>query len=140
VKKTGARARARPVAVTLVAGLAIAAGLYNLAEGGVELAGGGSSRVAAGAVDLLLGVLALAIARGALRLAPWAWAAFMTWAVIGLTHQLLRHFFYDDESYALLAVDTFVVFALTPLDIQVAFGVRRRPSLDTASGAHGDGG
>ena len=53
----------------------------------------------------------------------------MTWAVIGLTHQLLRHFFYGDASYPMLAVDTLVVLALTPLDIQVAFGVRHRPSL-----------
>lgn len=111
--------------------LAIAAGFYHLAEGGMRVADGGSAgRLAEGALDIALGVLALAIGRGALRMVPWAWTALMTWAVIGLTHQLLRHFFYSDESYGALAVDTVVVFALTPLDIQVAFGVRRRPTLD----------
>jgi hypothetical protein len=128
---TGVRRRAkRPVAVTFVALLALAAGLYHLAAGAITVADGGSSaKLAEGAVDVALGVVALAIGRGAFRLAPWAWAAFMTWAVIGLTHQLLRHFFYDDTGYGALAIDAAVVLALTPLDIQVAFGVRRRPSL-----------
>ena len=117
--------------MTFVGVLAIAAGVYHLVAGGMTVADGGSaSRLAEGASDLALGVLALAIGRGALRMAPWAWTALMTWAVIGLTHQLLRHFFYSDESYGALAVDTVVVLGLTPLDIQVAFGVRRRPALD----------
>ena len=120
----------RPVAVTFVGVLALAAGLYHLAGGGITVADGGSAnKLAEGAFDLALGVLALAIGRGALRMAPWAWTALMTWAVIGLTHQLLRHFFYGDESYGMLAVNTVVVLALTPLDVQVAFGVRRRPTL-----------
>jgi hypothetical protein len=78
--------------------VAIAAGVYHLVAGGMRVAEGGSaSRLAEGASELALGVLALAIGRGALRMAPWAWTALMTWAVIGLTHQLLRHFFYSDE-------------------------------------------
>jgi hypothetical protein len=64
----------------------------------------------------------------------------MTWAVIGLTHQLLRHFFYGDESYPMLAVDTVVVLALTPLDVQVAFAVRGRFSLDLDHVDVGDAG
>ena len=116
--------------MTFVGVLALAAGLYHLAGGGITVAdGGNASKLAEGAFDLALGVLALAIGRGALRMAPWAWTALMTWAVIGLTHQLLRHFFYGDESYGMLAVNTVVVLALTPLDVQVAFGVRRRPTL-----------
>ena len=131
VEATAARRPAkRPVAVTFVGVLALAAGLYHLAGGGITVADGGSaSKLAEGAFDLALGVLALAIGRGALRMAPWAWTALMTWAVIGLTHQLLRHFFYGGESYGMLAVNTAVVLALTPLDVQVAFGVRRRPTL-----------
>ena len=131
VEATAARRPAkRPVAVTFVGVLALAAGLYHLAGGGITVADGGSaSKLAEGAFDLALGVLALAIGRGALRMAPWAWTALMTWAVIGLTHQLLRHFFYGGESYGMLAVNTVVVLALTPLDVQVAFGVRRRPTL-----------
>jgi hypothetical protein len=121
----------RPAAVTFVGALAIAAGVYNIVEGGLAVADGRTaSRLAEGALDLALGVFALAIGRGALKMAPWAWTALMTWAVIGLTHQLLRHFFYDDESFPLLAVDTLIVLALTPRDVQVAFGVRSRPSLD----------
>jgi hypothetical protein len=132
----------RPVAVTLVGLLAVAAGLYHLVGGGVTVADGhNASKLAEGAFDLAFGVLALAIGRGAFRMRPWSWAAFMTWAVIGLTHQLLRHFFYSDESYPMLAADTLVVLLLTPLDVQVAFGVRRRPSLDLEQGAYaGDGG
>ena len=48
----------------------------------------------------------------------------MTWAAVGLTLQILRHFFYDNPSYAAMAISTFMVFALTPFDVQVAFGVR----------------
>jgi hypothetical protein len=107
-----------------------------LVGGGVTVVEGGSaSKLAEGVFDVAFGVLALAIGRGALRMAPWAWTLLMTWAVIGLTHQLLRHFFYGGERYGMLAVDTVVVFALTPLEIQVAFGVRRRPTLDVGSDA-----
>jgi hypothetical protein len=131
----------RPVAVTFVGALGLGAGLYHLVGGGMAVADGGSaSKLAEGAFDLALAVLALAIGRGALRMAPWAWTALMTWAVIGLTHQLLRHFFYSDESYGMLAVEVAVVLALTPLEIQVAFGVRRRPTLDSDSGALDVGG
>lgn len=135
-----AAGRKRPIGVTLVGLLALAAGAYHLVGGGLTVAHGhGASKLAEGAFDVVFGVIAVAIGRGALRTASWAWAGFMTWAVIGLTHQLLRHFFYDDESYPMLAVDTLVVLLLTPLDIQVAFGVRSRPALDL--GAHaGDSG
>jgi hypothetical protein len=104
--------------------------------------GGDASRISEGAFDLALGVFALAIGRGALRMTPWAWAAFMTWAVIGLTHQLLRHFFYTDANYLSMALETVAVLALTPLDVQVAFGVRhpRNLILDRAARNHSDGG
>jgi hypothetical protein len=121
--------RKRPIAVTLVGFLALAVGLYFLVEGAFRVSHeSGANRIGAGAFDIVLGVFALAIGRGALRSARWAWAALMTWAVIGLTNELLRHFFYGDESYVSLALDAAIVLALTPLDIQVAFGVRTRPS------------
>jgi hypothetical protein len=124
------RARRRPVAVTLVGLLAVGVGLYHAVDGIIILTRGGSaSKLSEGAVDLALGVLALAIGRGAFRMARWSWAAFMTWAVIGLTHQLLRHFFYTDANYVVMAVDAVTVIALTPLDIQIAFGVRSPPKL-----------
>jgi hypothetical protein len=105
--------------------LALLVGGYDAVHGVlVVLQGGGSSKVAEGAFDLALGVLALAIGRSALRMTRWAWAAFMTWAVIGLMHQLLRHFFYTDPDYLAMALDTAAVLALTPLDVQAAFGVR----------------
>jgi hypothetical protein len=133
---SGGKPPKRPLAVTLVGVLALGAGLYHLAGGGTTVAHGGNpSRLAEGAFDIAFGVLALLIGRGVFRMAPWAWAAFMTWSVIGLTHQLLRHFFYDDTSYPIMAVDTLVVLALTPLDVQVAFGVRRRPTITIDGGA-----
>ena len=132
----------RPIAVTLVGLLALAAGVYHLVGGGITVADAGdASKLSEGVFDVVFGVLALAIGRGAFRMARWSWAAFMTWAVIGLTHQLLRHFFYSDESYPMMAVNMVVVLALTPLDIQVAFGVRSRPSIDFDHGGYvGDGG
>ena len=53
----------------------------------------------------------------------------MSWAVFGLTLQLLRVFFYDDPHYAPLVLGTVAVFLLTPLDTQVAFGVRNPPHV-----------
>jgi hypothetical protein len=120
----------RPIAVTFVGVLALVVGVYQAGDGVfVVVNGGDSSKLAEGAFDLTLGVLAIAIGFGALRMRRWAWATFMTWAVIGLTHQLLRHFFYDDPNYLAMALDTVVVLALTPLDVQVAFGVRRSRNL-----------
>ena len=58
----------------------------------------------------------------------------MTLAVVGLTHQLLRHFFYDHPSYLNLALIAVVVFALTPLDVQIAFGVRPPRNVLLAKG------
>jgi hypothetical protein len=56
----------------------------------------------------------------------------MTWAAIGLAHELLRHFFYSGESYASLALDAAIVLAITPLEVQVAFGVRSRSRASVA--------
>jgi hypothetical protein len=54
----------------------------------------------------------------------------MTWAVIGLTHQLFRHFFFDDANYVGMALNALAVFVLTPLDTQIAFGVRPPRNVD----------
>ena len=126
----------RPVAVTLVALLALVFGAYHAADGIVILLGGGdTSKLSEGAADLALGVCALGIGRGALRMRRWAWAAFMVWAVLGLAHQLLRHFFYADANYVAMALDTIAVLVLTPLDVQIAFAVRspRNVTLDHAA-------
>jgi hypothetical protein len=120
----------RPISVTLVGVLAIGAGVYYLIEGGFRVTHGGSGgRFGGGVFDIVLGCVALAIGRGALRTARWAWAALMTWSAIGLTNELLRHFFYSGESYVSLAIDAAIVLAITPLDVQVAFGVRGRPGV-----------
>jgi len=120
----------RPIAVTVVGVLALVVGTANAVAGVVVLVNGGdANKLAEGSLDLALGVLAIAIGVGALRMGRWAWAAFMTWAVIGLTHQLLRHFFYGDPNHVVMALDAVVVFALTPLDVQVAFGVRSPRNL-----------
>ena len=111
--------------MTFVGMLALVVGAYHVVDGVVVVVNGGdASKLAEGAFDLALGVFALAIGGGALRMRRWAWAAFMTWAVVGLTHQLLRHFFYDHPNYLAMAFDTVAVLALTPLDVQIAFGVR----------------
>jgi hypothetical protein len=115
----------RPVAVTLVGWLMFAVGAYNVVDGVVVLVNGGdNSSLAGGAVGIVFGLLAIGIGNGALRMQRWAWAAFMTLALVGLTHQLLRNFFYDHPNYLSLALTSLAVFALTPLDVQIAFGVR----------------
>jgi hypothetical protein len=126
----------RPIAVTFVGVLALIVGSYLTVDGLVVLVhGGDANKLAAGAFDLALGVLAIAIGGGTLQMRRWAWAAFMTWAVIGLTHQILRHFFYGHPNYLAMALDAVVVLALTPLDVQIAFGVRppRNVILDDAA-------
>ncbi len=111
--------------MTFVAVLVMAVGVYNVVDGVVVLVtGGDNSKLAEGAFEVAFGVFVVVVGNGALRMWRWAWAASMTLAVIGLTHQLLRHFFYDHASYVNLALMTLVVFALTPLDVQIAFRVR----------------
>jgi hypothetical protein len=129
----GARDR-RPLAVTLVAVLALAVGAYEIAHGvRVLVQGGSSSFLAEGAFDLVLGGLAIAIGVAALRMRRWSWVALMTWALVGLVHQLLRRFFYDNPDYLTMALNTVVVLVLTPLDVQIAFGARppRNVTLET---------
>ena len=86
----------RPVNVTLVAGVALTVGAYDLGRGLYDLVDGGdSSGIAAGATLVVLGVAAILFGLGALRMRRWAWAALMSWAVVGLMSQLLREFFFD---------------------------------------------
>jgi hypothetical protein len=123
----------RPLAVTIVAGLALLGAIYYLVSGGIALAdarGGDDDRLFEGIVEIAFGVFALVISLGAIGMRRWAWQAYMTWAVIGLTLQILRHFFYDGANYLGMAVNTFAVFALTPRDVQIAFGVRPPDNVD----------
>jgi hypothetical protein len=111
--------------VTFAGLLALVVGAYHVADGVVVLVGGGdASKLGEGAFEVVLGSVAIALGVGALRMRRWAWVGFMTLAVVGLTQQLLRHFFYDHPNYVSLALFTLAVFALTPLDVQVAFGIR----------------
>ena len=123
------------MAVTFVGVLALAVGGYYAVDGAFVLVNGGdSSTLAGGALEIALGAIAFAIGVGALRMLRLAWVALMTWGVIGLTLQLLRHFFYTDPNYLAMALSTVAVLALTPLDVQVDFGVRhpRNANLDRA--------
>ncbi len=123
------------MAVTFVAAVAMIVGGYHLGHGLLVLVrGGSSSLLAEGVVDLLLSGFAVAIGVAALRMRRWSWVAFMSWALIGLVHQLLRRFFYDDPDYVAMALDTVVVLVLTPLDVQIAFRVRppRNVALETS--------
>ena len=115
--------RKRPIPVTLVAMLALGVAIYGLIYGVLALEGGEDDRLADGIFHLALGLGALVAGVGAFLLRAWAWPAFMTWAVIGLTHQVLRYFFFGDANYADMAVNTFAVLALSPLDVQIAFGL-----------------
>ena len=118
--------RRRPAPVTYVALLAVAAGGYHLVTGILRVAEGGStSQITEGVLGIALGLAAAVIAAGALRMRQWAWVAFMTWGVVGLTNELLRHFFYENVNYRAMALETLAVLALTPLEVQVAFGIRR---------------
>jgi hypothetical protein len=126
----------RPPVVTFVGMLGLGVGAYLVVAGLlVILDGDDGSGVSAGAFDVALGVLAILIGVGVLRMRRWAWETFMVWAVIGLTHQLVRHFFYDKPNYLGMALNAVVVLALTPLDVQIAFGVRppRNVRLDRPS-------
>ncbi len=104
--------------------LAVAVSSYSLTNGALTVQEGGNARIAEGLFQVVLAFGALAAAIGALNVRSWAWAAFMIWAVIGLTNQILRYFFFEDPNYVSMAVNTFAVLALSPADVQVAFGVR----------------
>lgn len=121
--------RKRPLSVTLVALLALGLAAYNAVFGVIDVRSGDEDRLADGIVDLAFALGALIAGVGALLLRSWAWAAFMTWAVIGLTQQILRHLFLDDPDYLDMAINTFAVLALSPLDVQVAFGLRHTANV-----------
>jgi hypothetical protein len=125
------RATGRPIAVTIVAAISLAYGIVLAVSGVQTLLGADADRgeLVAGSVDLFFGAVALLIAVGSFYGRRWAWVMFMTVAVWMLTINLLRHFFFDDPRYLPLAVGTLAVFLLTPLDIQVAFGVRPPPNI-----------
>jgi hypothetical protein len=130
---TPATSAGRPVAATVVALLAVAVGVYLMVDGVrtlTDAAGGDTGAIADGIIHVGLGLFALAIATGALRVRPWAWKLFMTLAVVGLTIDILRHFSFGAAHYGRMALNAFVVFALTPRDVQVAFGIRAPPNAD----------
>jgi len=118
------RQEKRPISVTLVALLALGLAIYSVASGVIAIQDGGPDQVADGTFHIALGVAALAGAVGSFRLAAWGWTVLMTWAVVVLTHQILRYLFFDNANYADMAVGAFAVLALSPLDVQIAFGLR----------------
>ena len=120
----------RPLSVTLVALLALGVAVYSLTAGALALEDGGEDRLADGIFHLAFGLGVLIAGIGAFRLRSWAWAAFMTWAVIGLTHQTLRYLFFGDPNYADMAINTFAVLAMSPLEVQVAFGLRHTRNVE----------
>jgi hypothetical protein len=133
----------RPVNVTVVAAVAFVFGVDLAVTGVVGLLGadGKQSEVVNGLVNLGSAGVVFLVALGAMRLRRWAWTLFMSWAVLALTLQLLRVLFYNDPHYARLVLGTVAVFLLTPLDTQVAFGVRSPGSvrIDSPSASSLDG-
>ena len=120
------------MSVTLVAALGLAVAVYSLTVGVLALRSGHDDRLVDGIFHLAFGVGVLAAGLGAFRLRSWAWAAFMTWAVIGLTHQVLRYLFLGDPNYVDMAINTFAVLALSPLEVQIAFGLRHTQNVQLA--------
>ena len=123
------RSDQRPVPVTLVALLALALAVYFLVIGGLGIRSGDEDRLLDAIFHLALGITALAAAVGSFRLAPWGWTVLMSWAVVSLTHQILRYLFFDDPNFADMAVSAFAVLALSPLDVQIAFGLRHTENV-----------
>lgn len=123
------RARPRPVIASFIGFVAC---FWGVVLGGLGVAvvveaerQSDEAGIATGALLVALGAVAFAIAYGAFRVRRWAWVAFMTWAAIGLATNLLRVFFFPAEPhFATLAISALTVFLLTPLDVQIAFGVR----------------
>ena len=126
------RRQKRPLSVTLVALLALGVALYNLALGTLTVSGGDEQQLLEGIFHIAFGLGTLAAGMGAFFLRPWAWVAFMTWAAIGLTVQIVRHLFFDDPNYAAMAINAFAVLALSPLDVQIAFGLRHTQDVELA--------
>jgi hypothetical protein len=127
-----AEKRRRPGSVSLVALLATAFAAYSLAYGVLAVRTGEEERLADGVLHLVVGAATLIAAVGAFRLRPWGWATFMTWAVVGLTHQILRYLFFDDPNFADMAVNAFAVLALSPIEVQIAFGLRHTENVELA--------
>ena len=121
----------RPVSVTLVAVVAMGVAVYSLVYGVLAVRTGGEDPLDA-IYHLALGVGALAASFGAFRLRRWAWALFMSWAVIGLTHQILRYTFFGDPNYADMVINTVAVLALSPLEVQIAFGLTHTRNAELA--------
>ena len=122
----------RPVSVTLVAGLAAAFAIYSLVNAGLAIESGEDDRVPDAVFNAVRGAGLLVVAFGAFRLRAWGWAAFMTWAVVGLTHQILRYLFFEDPNFADMAINAFAVLALSPIDVQIAFGLRHTENVQLA--------
>ncbi len=117
------------MSVTLVALLSLGLAVYSVAFGVIAIQSGQNDRLPDAIFHLALGGGALAAAVGSFRLAAWGWTVLMTWAVVALTHQILRYLFFDDPNYADMAVSTFAVLALSPLDVQIAFGLRHTENV-----------
>ena len=132
MEERGATKTKRPVQVTLVAMLALGLAIYSVAYGVIAIESGESDRLPDAIFHLALGAAALAAAVGSFRLAAWGWTTLMTWAVVALTHQILRYLFFDDPNFADMAVSTFAVLALSPLDVQIAFGLRPTENVELA--------
>ena len=115
--------------VTLVALLALGLAIYSVAFGVIAIVSGESDRLPDAIFHLALGAGALTAAVGSFRLAPWGWTALMTWAVVALTHQILRYLFFEDPNYVDMAVSAVAVLALSPLDVQIAFGLRHTENV-----------
>jgi hypothetical protein len=120
----------RPVSATVVLAIAIVSAAISFWHAASLLNDVGDDReqLAHGLAHVAFGVAALAVGVGALAMRSWAWELFMIWAVAGLTYQILRHFFFDDAFYLGLALYVVAVFALTPRDVQVAFGIKEPPA------------
>jgi hypothetical protein len=121
----------RPLTVTIVAVIGLVYAILLIVSGVLTLGGADGERgeLIAGSLDLFFAAAILVATVGAYRVERWAWVMFMTLAAWSLGINLLRDLFFGDPRYLPLAVGAFVVFLLTPFDVQVAFGVRAPPNV-----------
>lgn len=122
-----------PFGVTVLAFIAIFAGLLELVKGaqllGVVLFGpipAGDGRLLVGGLAVLLGILWIAVGAGALSLKPWAWLFGVLVAVFGLFEALFTLLATLSWEYAVATaiLPAVVVWYLNREKIKGAFGVQ----------------
>ncbi len=122
-----------PLGVSILAILAILAGVLELVRASMFLGAiafgpipAGDGRVLVGALDVLLGVLWVAAGVGAITLRPWAWLFGMIVAIFALFGALFALLATLSWEYAVATavLPALVVWYLNRAPIREAFGIQ----------------